>query len=172
MQALKKQYALAKVRVAAEDYKSNLEKIIRLCRNHDIKLVFIKMPVNLPLPDFTDDERKVIEKGSTLSQFYFEQGKSYEADGAYRMASDAFSKAKDYLILECHRDSLLYQKLMEEIAHANSIPIVDVITVFSNSTETQSLFNSRQDPIHPNKEGHALIAKALFELLIRQKLVE
>lgn len=168
---LKKQFDLAKVRVSSTDFKINLEKIINLCKAHNIRIVLIKMPINLSLPHLTDDEHKILNNGKSLSEFYYEIGCNYEKIGEYKNAQNSFKKAKDYLVFDCYRDGIIYQGLLEETAYNYNVPLVDVAAVF-NRIRNQNLFVGPHDPIHPNSIGHKFIADAIYKAIINYSLLE
>lgn len=167
---LKREFDLAKVRVPALDYRRNLEKIITLCKINNIKLVFIKMPINLSLPNLTCDERDIAMTGNTLSKFYYDMAANYEKRKDYKDAAVFFKKAKDYQVIDCAQDGKNYQAIMEETAYKYQIPLVDADRIFDLVGSRENLFNTPQDPIHPNSEGHRIIAEALYKEV--RKLVQ
>lgn len=167
---LKKQFELSKVRVSNSDYKENLEKIIRICRNHNIKLIFIKMPINLSLPHLSKYEKNILKQDYKLSKFYYNFGCHYKNMKQYKMACVLFKKAKDYIILECYQDGKIYQRIMENVAQEYGIPLVDADRIFINESRKQELFNSPSDPIHPNSAGHKVIARAVYTEILKYNL--
>ncbi|MDD5355128.1 MAG: GDSL-type esterase/lipase family protein [Candidatus Omnitrophica bacterium] len=160
----KKQCNLAKVRVSGDDYRENLVKIINIAKANNIKLIFIKMPINLSLPHLTDSENGILKDGKTLSKFYYDQANKYEKMRDYHNASIFFKKAKDYQVIECARDGVGYHKIMEEKSCEYHVPLVDADRIFKLEGEgkSKSLFNSPHDPVHPNPEGHRIICEALY----------
>lgn len=168
---LRRQSNLSKIRVSKEDYKANLEKFISICKTHNIRLLFIKLPINLSLPSLSADENNIIKNGYKLSTFYYDLGCRYANMEEYQKARNFFKKAKDYLVFECCRDGIIYQHLMEEIAHKYNIPLIDVASIFITEGKTQNLFNGVDDPIHPNTQGHELIAKAIYEMILEYNLL-
>lgn len=162
----KKQFELAKVRVSPDDYKKNLEKIIDICRIHNVKIIFIKMPINLSLPHLTDNENDILKRGDNLSKVYYNLACKYEKNKDYENAHIFFKKAKDYIVFECVQDGVDYQKTMGEIAYKYNIPMADAAKIFSFEKASKKLFNIPYDLIHPNSEGHRIIAEAIYKEVV------
>lgn len=166
----KKQFGLSKVRVSEAEYRENLEKIIRICKVNNIKLVFIKMPINLSLPNLSEDKKDILKQGGNLGRFYYERACQYENAKDFEKAAPFFKKAKDYQVLDCEKDGIVYQRVMEEVAYKNDIPMVDAVRIFSEKGKDKNLFNGRLDPVHPNASGHRLIADAIAAEIIKKGL--
>lgn len=161
---LKKQFNLAKVRVEPGDYKANLIKITDLCRQKNIRVVFIQMPVHLSLPVLDSREKRIAAGFSKpLSDFYYELGCIKETTREYSQARVLFAKAKDYQVFEINGQSGIYHGIMGEVARQNNLPCVDAVGIFSRQGQGEELFNGPGDPIHPNSRGHELIASGLFQ---------
>ena len=158
----KKQYNLARVRVSGDDYRENLVKIINIARANNIKLIFIKMPINLSLPHLTDSENDILKDGKIISAFYYDQAVKYEKMHDYHEALILFKKAKDYQVIECAQDGAGYHKIMEEVSCEYSVPLIDADRIFRVEGKDKNLFNLPYDPVHPNPEGHKIISEALY----------
>lgn len=166
---LKKQFNLAGARVSEEDYKRNLERFIDICESRGIKLIFIKMPINLSLPALSASERGALSRGLRLSEFYYKVGLGYEKKNDYHNACIFLKKARDYLVFDCHRDAGVYHGLMEQVASKKKIPLVDAAAIFKRQGN-QELFNGPHDPIHPNAEGHRIIAEGIYAKITEKRL--
>jgi len=162
---LKKQFNVSQDRVEPRDYKSNLINIANLCRHKGIKLVFIKMPVHILLPQLNSEEMDVVRFGKWLSRHYYKLGCEKESLGEYSQARLLFAKAKDFQIFEVNNRSSGYNKIMEDVAGSNALPLVDAVGIFSKQGMGDELFNGPKDPIHPSALGHELIASALFDTI-------
>ncbi|MCK9594776.1 MAG: GDSL-type esterase/lipase family protein [Candidatus Omnitrophica bacterium] len=159
----KRQFNLAKVRVEQADYRANLIKIADLCRERDIRLVFIKMPVHLSLPRLNEEEEGVFRSGKRLSGHYYDLGCDKESKGEYRQARVLFAKAKDFQVFEINNLSGVYNGIMADVARRNNLFLVDAVEIFAAQSPGEELFNGPGDPIHPSARGHGLIASALCE---------
>jgi lysophospholipase L1-like esterase len=162
---LKKQFKLAKTRVSAEDYKANLLKIINICNANNIKVVFLKMPVNLSLPSLSDQEKKLLMDGNSCSDFYYDLAQNYDKQGKYHQARFYYNQAREYKILDCYAQSKVYHSIVDEVSKKNNVPLVDVDALFVRTGTYQELFNGLNDSIHPNSRGHEIIAEALSDTI-------
>ncbi|MBU0635370.1 MAG: hypothetical protein KKB82_08815 [Candidatus Omnitrophica bacterium] len=163
---LRKIFDQSKIRVSPEDFRNNLEEIIDICRVNNIKLMFIKMPVNLPKPVLSPSEEQIIKSGDNLSAYYFKRGFESEENKNYKRANAFYKKALDYQIIDCRRDALYYQKIMADVASKHNIPLINCAEVFEKDIN-KNLFNGPNDPIHPNFLGHKLIAQLIYREIIR-----
>jgi len=189
---LKRQFELAKIRVSPDDYRANLETIITICQRNNIKVVFLKMPLNLPTTPLIPAGSKKFSEELTLqainhlrigsheqaysklkealnhnpyaNKIYYYLGCYYEQRRDYKEAESEFKKAKDYLIFETAHDGKIYSRIMEEVAYQYSIPLVDIAKAFARKN-SQDLFNSSNDPIHPNSIGHRIIAEKIYAVI-------
>jgi len=184
---------LPQARVSAQDYQRNLEEIIRIAKNEGIKIVFIKMPVNLPTPPYVPEvaqaeakkhissainsikSNKYQEAISELKEAivlnpyspeaYFYQGLSYGKIKKYDLAKEAQEKAKSLEAFRCRLDSERYNKIMEDVAIRYGVPLVDIVSAFGRQKEKKLFVDPRLDPIHPNNLGHRIIAEEIFMVL-------
>ena len=168
---LKEQFNVSNIRVSAQDYEINLEKIISVCKIYNTKLIFIKMPINLSLPLLSVFEKNLLKDGHNLSKFYFDLAVFNEQVKDYKMSNLFLKKAIKYQILDCYDDGITYQKLMEGVAYKHNIPLVDAAQIF-RTAESQDLFNEPHDPIHPNSKGHNLIANAIYTVIAAYGLLK
>jgi lysophospholipase L1-like esterase len=162
---LRRQYRLAKTRVSAEDYKSNLLKIIDICNANNIKIILLKMPINLSLPSLSDHEQKLLMDGYNLSDFYYDVAQNYDKERDYHQARLYYNKAREYKILSCYANSKIYHSLVDEVSKERNTPMVDINAMFANTGAYQELFNGPTDTIHPNSKGHKIIAEALRNII-------
>jgi len=168
MKSLKRQYNLAKVRVPLSEYELNLEKMVYICSTKKIKLIFMKMPVNLSLPKLNDQELEYLKDNENLSLYYYNQGCDYEKKEDYRAARQAFEKARNCIAFDCQRESFFYQKIMGDVARRNKLPLIDVALAFTVQRGDGRFFNGPSDPIHPSPKGHTLIAELLYDEIVKE----
>ncbi|MFH1397314.1 MAG: SGNH/GDSL hydrolase family protein [Candidatus Omnitrophota bacterium] len=163
---LKKEFSLARQRVSRDEYRRNLEEFINVCIKHKIKIMFIKMPINLSLPSLTEFEKNILSNNGNLSVFYYNLANNYENKKEYHSSALFFKKARDYLVLDCRQDGISLQNTIEKVSLKNNISLLDVNAIFLGFKSYESLFNSPNDPMHPNKSGHEIIADAACSLIL------
>ncbi|MBU1086438.1 MAG: hypothetical protein KKD05_02855 [Candidatus Omnitrophica bacterium] len=164
----KNQYENSTIRVTAEEYKNNLEYFITICRAEKIKLIFIVMPINLDLPDSISPD-----KGIILGDEYYQRAKEHENIKNYKQAEIFYKKALDYQVFICKKNGILFQNIMVQVAQENNIPVVNAQALFYNQQKINPVdfFNGSNDAIHPNPQGHMIIANALKECIVGNEFI-
>jgi len=160
------------LRISLDEYRKNIERIIKICIKNNIRIVLIKMPVNLSLPLLSNEETEAVRDGSDLSHYYYSKGEMHERKGKYADARVYFEKAKNYQVLDCSRRVTSYQQVMEDMGRIYKLPVIDADHLFRDAGDYQSLFNGREDPIHPNSLGHKIIAEALFDVILKNDYIQ
>lgn len=185
------QYELTHVRSRADNYERNLRQFVEICRERDIRLVFIKMPFRLPeaipaevpgvgervkevekriLEGEREEAREIID--SILQQDphgslpYYLKGRLLEGGGDASGAKEAYDSAMEHLICDCARDARRYNAIMETVAQESGIPLVDPTTVLGDFKANMAFFLPG-DYIHPNPEGHTVIGNCLAKAIAR-----
>jgi lysophospholipase L1-like esterase len=166
----KREYLLAHVRVSPADYKRNLEEFVSICRKNGISLVFIKMPVNLSLPELSEEERRIVNSGRSLNGYYYCRGCYCEEKGDYEKSADFFTRARKFIALDCQNDSDKYHRIMEKVALDSGVPLVDADGYFAGRNDKKDFFN-KPLTIHPNAKGHDIIAGLIFGKLIEKGIM-
>jgi lysophospholipase L1-like esterase len=191
---------LPQIRVSAKDYSLNLKKIIEICKKNNIKIVLIKMPLNLPLPPpmqkvseqklnyfieeglkymkmhFYDQAvskfKEAIVTSPTFSEAHYYLGVCYEFKKDYVSAESEFKKAKDYDSFRCRIDSQLYNKTMETVAEEENVPLVDIVKAFKNKEQERLFLYEKSDPIHPSMLGHRIIAEEIYKVFLKWDIIK
>lgn len=115
------------------DYRSNLEEIVRVLRDHDMKVMLVTLPTVVH-PGMTLDE---LERANVFFPYFV---------GAYDVSR----------FLSLHR---AYNRTIRDVARNDKVDIVDLAAAFDSlETKTEYFW----DTMHPNEKGNALIAAALF----------
>jgi lysophospholipase L1-like esterase len=185
-------------RVSPADYENNLQEIVNFCLQKRIKLILVKMPVNLPLPKQiaevkNAESRAYLAKGALnlanhkyetaikfflyskndnpyLSEAYYYLGVCYEKRGESQMARLYFMKAREQEAFRCGLEGQRYNNIMQTVANKNNTPLVDIVSAFK--TNKEYLFvDQKHDPIHPNAIGHNIIALEIYNTLIKSEFV-
>ena len=174
-------------RVDFDDYRANMLAIEQTCRDHGIKLIFCKMPVNLPFYRLravdADAARNEWAQGSSAvarddwksAREHYE--KAYELDSTMPKIYTALARAREqtgdregaqeiwrllpFVAAFRDRADRQYNRIVEETAQQTGRPWLDVVTAFATDGRGMGLWNSEEDPFHPNAAGHAIIGEML-----------
>lgn len=195
--ALKKLLRYSKVRVEPVDYRYNLETIYKLCKHYNIKIVFLKMPMNLRLNYSSEAEKNIFNFTLAKAVCYFNSreynqaykelnmalkynplsskahyylGLYYDINRNFKEATTTLRKAWDYQIYDVAEDFNTYGKIMEDVAKQYKIPLVNMSAIFSTKKDL-NLFDNPSDYIHPNAMGHRIIADGLCDTFLKNKLI-
>lgn len=186
-------YRPRSVRTPPEDYRDNLRRIAQWAKTVSCRIVFIAMPVNLPIappPAELDRQtaRQWLEKGMALvevnrcreaieplsaavqadpnfSEALYQLGVCRQRLHEPRQAGEAFDALMKSEANRCGAAGLQYNRIMAEIAAENGLPLVDAAAAFRAHQGEYLFLSPDDDPIHPNAKGHALIAGLLAEVL-------
>lgn len=172
-------------RVPLAHYRANLLEIDRICRENGIALVYLKMPINLPFQRLTvidpieaneekqrgDEARAEGDWPRALTHYRDAQRLDPTVVATYQALLDAqrhegldaeADKTEDLIpFVAAFRDraDLEYNRAVEEIAHETNRPLVDVVAAFDADGRGDGLWNSVEDPFHPNAVGHHIIGE-------------
>ncbi len=155
-------------RVSEEDYQDNLEAILHLANENNIKVMFITMPVNLPKTGNVSETArsqagKNIDQAIELAKKENIQGavhvlkKAVEHDpfssrafyflGVYNEKLNEKDKARNYFkkavkneLFECARLAKDYNRIMSNVAKIENIPLVDIIDQFDKFHENDGRY--------------------------------
>jgi lysophospholipase L1-like esterase len=117
-------------------YRSNLEAMIRLLREHKVNVVLVTLPT-------------VIEPGMSVEQIRQANVFFPHFAGAYGVPRLLSLRAA-------------YNRTVIDVGHREGVEVVDLAAVFDPLTEKPTYF---WDTMHPNEKGGAVIARALNERL-------
>lgn len=138
-------------RVSLEDYKKNLISIILTANKNQVRPILIKFPVNLPSP-YKNDSDALFEKAKILSDI--KTMGSSEIQVRLKLVESYFIS----------KNSLLYNKTMEDISALYKVPIVDIVKAFKNNKD-YLFIDPHHDTIHPNVQGHQTMADEIYSVL-------
>jgi len=155
-----------KRRVSLEDYRKNLNQIINIATKNNIKVIFIKMPVNLPVKQEVSDVLKLkadfcfnkafeyanngkysqsvnklkeaLKYMPYSSKAYYYLGICSQRQKEFNKANSYFKKAKEMELFQCGKLAKIYNKAMQEVAARRKIPLVDIVLAFN-------IFNKEND---------------------------
>ncbi len=175
-------------RVSEADYRDNLLAFDERARRFGFELIWVLMPVNLPLGppaldpakaaaslaegkrDFAagDCPRAVTALEAALhfdpvlgeAHYYLARCAQLASQGD--VAERHFAAVKECENHKCARDALRYNQVMREVAAATGRPMVDVASAFAESERGYLYLDPKTDTFHPNSAGHQIIAERLF----------
>jgi tetratricopeptide (TPR) repeat protein len=99
-------------------------------------------------------------------------GRTYEALERWEEAAAAYGEARD---LDGQPARVLsdFNEILREVAREKEVPLLDAERIFEESSPHGLVgFNLVEDYVHPNLEGHRLIARELFALILEEGLVD
>ncbi|MDD5560809.1 MAG: hypothetical protein PHT50_01560 [Candidatus Omnitrophica bacterium] len=193
-------YSPGKNRVSPSDYQKNLEEIIDFSSRRGIKVILVKMPVNLPLPEqiagTKETEAEVflaqgkinldnhrygaaltfflnsIKDNPYLSDAYYYSGICYEKGASSELAKLYFRKAREKEAFRCGSQGQLYNNIMETVANKKHTPLVDIVSAFNKNNKEYLFVDREKDPIHPNAIGHKIIGSEIYSSLISNGFIQ
>ena len=174
-------------RVPPEDFRRNLLAIEAECRLRNVGLVFVRLPVNLPFHRLRVVDAAGASAALSRAAARDERGEAEQAVTEYREAvrldpsrpetyerlaralrrtgrGDEARKMRDLgLFAAAFRDHPEgdYYRVIEEVAAATGRPLADIVAAFRADGRDEGLWNSAEDPFHPNAAGHRIIAERL-----------
>ena len=169
---------------SSEDYRRNLEEIVRIARAHGIAVVFMPMPVRLkhtlfPLYEINyvilhrSDARKALAYMDGViaktpdpherSAMWLAVARLREGMGDARGALDAYLTAMSLsdLFRDLRWGAYTYANLMAGVAATNRVPLVNVLPAFYRRELSDNPPELYADGYHPGTLGHRIIAEAL-----------
>ncbi|MEW6203220.1 MAG: GDSL-type esterase/lipase family protein [bacterium] len=183
------------VRVPVGQYHSNLRDIIQFCSSRGIRVVLVKLPVNLPVARKVDkrqrdDARKHLSRGIRLvnandceravmelrraaardpneSEAYYFLGVCYRRMGDSKRTDRAFAKAFRSEAYRCGRDGLIYNREMDLVGKETGTPVADIPAAFRRHKGEYLFISPKTDPIHPNAKGHRIIGREIFKEVMK-----
>ena len=177
-----------KTRVSADDYRRNLERFASLVRGAGAQILFVKFPVNLPLgpearseaeaarllaaaePLLTSGDcagaRPLLERAAeenplaSIAHYHLGQCALRAGDeAAAERQHQAVQQAENH---RCARDARRYNRIMDEVAAAQGVPLVDIVSAFARHTEHYLYVDPKLDTYHPNAYGHAIMGDEIY----------
>jgi lysophospholipase L1-like esterase len=117
-------------------YRSNLEEMIRLLRQHDVEVLLVTLPT-VVRPGMNGDD---LRRANVFFPYYA---------GAYGVSR----------LLSLHR---AYNRTIVDVGRQERVEVVDLAGLFESLPDKTPYF---WDTMHPNERGNVLIAEALFRRL-------
>jgi lysophospholipase L1-like esterase len=121
-------------------YRSNLQTMIRLLRQHDVEVLLVTLPT-VVRPDMTVEE---LQRAKVFFPYF---------SGAYGVSK----------FLSLHGT---YNKTIVDVARQERVQVIDLAQVFEALPERTQYF---WDTMHPSPRGHTLIAETLLDRIKKQE---
>lgn len=180
-------------RVTREEYEKNLNLMLDIAAQNNIKVVFIVMPVNLPLKKELNQKEKAqleifinklkseirnkkytaaeilinrileLDKHNPVAYYYKAVIAGTKKD--YQSAAKFFEMSKNFEIFDCASTAKQYNEIMKQIAKERNIPICNSAKNFVEYKSGYLFVDPKFDSFHPNAKGHKLIAEELALIL-------
>lgn len=180
-------------RVSEEAYRANLLAFDERARKHGFELVWVLMPVNLPLgPPAVDPEKAAasLAEGKrafaagdcpgavtaleaalaldpVLGEAHYYLARCAQTAAQTDAADRHFASVTMCENHKCARDALRYNRVMREVAAQTGRPLVDVVSAFAGADRGYLYVDPKTDTFHPNSTGHQIIADELFGVIAR-----
>jgi len=139
-----------------EKYKNNLDEIIQLCKENNIKIVIATVPSNYIKPN-------LIGKSAEEYEQVFQLIREEKYKEAYELGRKIIRETSPR-----HQSSDLENNIVRELAEINNIPLADILSAVEQAEPHhipgETLFN---DHCHLNPEGNKIMIHTFEEKIIQ-----
>ncbi|MEZ4268634.1 MAG: GDSL-type esterase/lipase family protein [Myxococcota bacterium] len=175
-------------RVSEADYRKNLLAFDERARKFGFELVWVLMPVNLPLgPPALDPVKAAaslaegkrayaegdcaravaaldaaLQADPVLGEAHYYLARCAQVASQPEVAERHFAAVKECENHKCARDALRYNQVMREVAAETGRRLVDVVSAFASAERGYLYVDPKTDTFHPNSTGHQIIAEQLY----------
>lgn len=151
-----------------QQFEENLNSILQTAAEHGVKVIIGELVSNIrdqaPFISVKDKEGNSAEKEYKLAINFETQGNLIEAKKSY-------VKAKDLDALR-FRAPEEFNRIIKTLAKKYSIPCVPTVSYLEKESPNGIIGNSLMlEHLHPNKEGYFLIAKAFYETMKNNHII-
>ena len=151
-----------------EQFKKNMNAILEKTSIHKIPVILSELVSNVR------DQKPFISvkdsKGESAETIY-KLARQEENEGEFETAKQNYFKAKDLDALR-FRAPEEFNAILHELSLKFSCPIVPMESYFEKSSPNGLIGNSLMlEHLHPNKEGHFLMAKAFYNLMQKNNFI-
>ncbi|MGE5498089.1 MAG: hypothetical protein ACM3Q2_08470, partial [Syntrophothermus sp.] len=152
-----------------EQFRENIEAIIKKAGARGVKIILSELVSNL-----RDQEPFIsAEDGKTESaRVCFIRGRQNENNGDYNKAKEYYIKAKDRDVLR-FRAPEEFNTILAGLSVRYSVPLVPLVSYFEKESPHGIIGGKLMlEHLHPNECGYFLIAKAFYDKIVSEKLIE
>jgi tetratricopeptide (TPR) repeat protein len=158
-----------------DQFRVNLTKLAGKYRKHGIPVFLCTLVSNLKdLEPFLGEGSPVMADNLNRenADHHFEQGMKLYREGAYDLARNHFSLARDYDNLRFRAPSE-FNEIIREVAGKQGAILVDVEELFEANSQNRIIGNELlTEHVHPNIQGYFLIADACYHALYKSGIVK
>lgn len=150
-------------------FKENLGLILAEAKGNDIPVLIGELVSNL-----RDQEPfiSVESENNEPAESVYEKAKQYEKKGEYEKAKEFYTKAKDLDALR-FRAPEQFNDIIRELGVKYSFTLVPTKTYFEKASPNGIIGeNFMLEHLHPNKDGYSMLAKAFFETMQTNNLID
>lgn len=152
-----------------EQFNANMDELFKKVSEKKVKIMVGELVSNVK-----DQEPfiSVRDKSGKSSKDYFSAGRKYETDGNFEMAKENYYKAKDNDALR-FRASEDFNDIIHNLGEKYNAVVVPSKLYFENNSINGLIgYNLMFEHLHPNAEGYFLLAKAFYESMRSNHLIE
>ncbi|MCX7798076.1 MAG: GDSL-type esterase/lipase family protein [Melioribacter sp.] len=150
-----------------QQFKENIERIIKIAKSKNIKVVISELVSNLK------DQKPFISVDSKYGRAdsCFQKAQYYESVGNYIKAKEYYIKSKDLDALR-FRAPEEFNDIIHSLGKKYNIAFVPLVKYFEKESPNELIGNNLMlEHLHPNKDGYFLIAKAFYNTLKENKII-
>jgi tetratricopeptide (TPR) repeat protein len=160
-------YGSSKYTHGLDQYRENLEDIIRKARNKGVPVLLCEVVSNLcdqaPFPSIANTLRP--------ADIAFREARKLEAEGLYSQAREAYYRAKDLDPIR-FRAPEGFNEILHQLGERYDVPVVALKTAFENASPHGLIGdNLMVDYIHPGFEGYSLMAEAFYRTMQEEQMI-
>ena len=155
-------------KAGTEQFKKNMDAILKKTSEHKIPVILSELVSNIR------DQKPFISVKDTKgesAETVFDLAREEEKNGEFEKAKSDYFKAKDLDALR-FRAPEEFNVILHELALKYSYPIVPMESYFEKNSPNGLVGNSLMlEHLHPNKNGHFLMAKAFYEIMQKDNFI-
>jgi len=151
-----------------DQFEENLDEMIDDLTSSGIPVIISELVSNI-----SDQApfKSINTSPESSAALIYNQSKKLEWDGKYLEAKQLYFKAKDLDVLR-FRASEEFNEIITNVAAQHNITVVPMKKLFEQNSEHELIGNSLMlDHLHPNIDGHFIIADAFYQVIKNKNLI-
>jgi tetratricopeptide (TPR) repeat protein len=148
-------------------FKENMNAILKKASGNNVKVILSELVSNI----HNQKPFISVNNNGESAEKYFELARHSELSGDLSKAKQYYFKAKDLDALR-FRAPEEFNRILHELASKYSEPIVPMVSYFEENSPNGIIGNSLiLEHLHPNQDGHYIMAKAFYDVLQSNKFI-